>query len=251
MGLASAFYFDAVAPVVDDVCPGVAYSAARIGRGSEVLGFDDAVSRDHDWGPRLELFFGPMDRDEFGSRLTGELAARLPHTFEGYSTSFGVASDGVDVLVDRADGEPVAHRVEVHEIGAWCDTVLGFDPRHGVGWFDWLATSSHRLAEVTAGAVFHDGLGDLTRLRAALAYYPHDVWLFILASQWHRISQEEAFVARCAQVGDELGATVIAGRLVRDLMRLCLMMSRRYVPYSKWLGTAFGRSGAAAVLTPH
>ena len=33
----------------------------------------------------------------------------------------------------------------------------------------------------------------------------------------------------------------MAPRLVRDLMRLCLLMERRYPPYGKWLGSAFAR----------
>jgi hypothetical protein len=46
-------------------------------------------------------------------------------------------------------------------------------------------------------------------------------------------------VQRSAEVGDQLGSAVLAGRLVRDCMRLALLMGRRYAPYSKWLGTAF------------
>ncbi|HWD74857.1 MAG TPA: DUF4037 domain-containing protein, partial [Solirubrobacteraceae bacterium] len=46
---------------------------------------------------------------------------------------------------------------------------------------------------------------------------------------------------RCAEAGDELGSAVVTARLARDLMRLCLLMRRRYPPYSKWLGTAFAR----------
>ncbi|MFF5842989.1 DUF4037 domain-containing protein [Streptomyces massasporeus] len=113
-----------------------------------------------------------------------------------------------------------------------------------------LAIPTQRLAEVTAGAIFHDGLGRLIPARAQLAWYPHDLWLHVLACQWQRISQEEAFVGRCGEVDDELGSAVIAARLVRDLMRLCLLMDRRYPPYSKWLGSAFARTPQAAVLTP-
>lgn len=72
----------------------------------------------------------------------------------------------------------------------------------------------------------------------------------MLACQWQRISQEEAFVGRCGEVGDELGSAVVAGRLVRDVMRLCLLMDRRYPPYSKWLGSAFARIPRASALTP-
>jgi hypothetical protein len=226
------------------------HSAARIGRGSEVLGFDDDVSQDHDWGPRLELFLAPADRDRCAERLAGALASELPHRFLGYSTSFGLDNDGVGVLVEVEAGDPVAHRVEILELGEWCEVMVGFDPRAGVGWFDWLATSSHRLGEVTGGGVFHDGLGELGQIRTALAWYPHDVWLYVLASQWRRIAQEEAFVGRCCQVGDELGARLLAARLVRDLVRLCLLMERRYPPYSKWLGAAFGRLDSAGSLAP-
>jgi hypothetical protein len=48
-------------------------------------------------------------------------------------------------------------------------------------------------------------------------------------------------VARTAEVGDDLGSAVTAGRQVRELMRLALLLGRRYAPYQKWLGTAFAR----------
>ena len=104
------------------------------------------------------------------------------------------------------------------------------------------------LLEVTAGGVFHDGLGELIPMREKLAWYPHDVWLYLLASQWMRIAQEEPFVGRCAEAGDELGSRIVAGRIVRDLMRLCFLIERRYAPYSKWLGTAFARLDCASEL---
>jgi hypothetical protein len=247
--LARRFYLEAVLPIVDTTFPGLVHSAARIGRGSEVLGFDDGVSQDHDWGPRLELFLAPADRDRYAERLASVLARDLPHRFLGYPTSFGL-DDGVGVLIEVEEGEPVAHRVDILELGEWCEDMIGFDPRAGVGWLDWLGTSSHRLGEMTGGEVFHDGVGELGSIRTVLAWYPHDVWLYVLASQWQRIAQEEAFIGRCCQVGDDLGASLVTARLVRDLVRLCLLMERRYPPYSKWLGTAFGRLDGAGSLAP-
>jgi hypothetical protein len=107
------------------------------------------------------------------------------------------------------------------------------------------------LRELTGGVVFHDGLGLLASYRKQLAWYPDDVWRYVLACQWMRLSQEEPFVGRCGEVGDELGSAVIAGRQVRDLMKLCLLMNRVYPPYGKWLGTAFATLPCAQVLTPH
>src|SRR5204863_4867462 len=86
--------------------------------------------------------------------------------------------------------------------------------------------------------------------RERFAYYPRDVWLYLLAAQWKRISQEEAFMGRCGDVGDELGSRIVAARLVRDLIRLCFLMERQYAPYSKWFGTAFSRLRCAAELNP-
>ncbi len=97
--------------------------------------------------------------------------------------------------------------------------------------------------------MFYDGLGQLEPLREQLRYYPHEVWLYLLAVQWMRIGQEEAFVGRCAQVGDDLGSRIIAARLVRDLMRLCFLMEKRYVPYPKWFGSAFAELACASALT--
>ncbi len=87
-------------------------------------------------------------------------------------------------------------------------------------------------------------------MRAELEWYPDDLWLWLIACQWQRISQEESFVGRTAQVDDELGSAIIAARLAGDVMRLCFLLERRYAPYSKWFGTAFARLDAAAELTP-
>ena len=128
--------------------------------------------------------------------------------------------------------------MEVAGLGAWLGGRLGFDPRDEVTLLDWLAIPAQRLAEFTTGAVFHDGPDELTAARAALAWYPHDLWLHLLACQWQRIGQEEAFPGRCAEAGDDLGSRIVTARLARDLTRLVLLMHRRYPPYSKWLGTA-------------
>ena len=118
------------------------------------------------------------------------------------------------------DDYPVTKHVEVVELGAWLEERLGLDPRSGLSHRDWLAPPQQLLLEVTAGAVFHDGLGELEPLRERSRWYPDEVWLWLLACQWRRIDQEEPFVGRTAEVDDDLGSRVLAARLVRDLMRL-------------------------------
>ena len=54
--LAELFYKEAVSPVLLKHFSRLRYSAALIGHGSEVLGFDTERSTDHHWGPRVQLF---------------------------------------------------------------------------------------------------------------------------------------------------------------------------------------------------
>ncbi|MFJ6677130.1 DUF4037 domain-containing protein [Actinosynnema sp. NPDC091369] len=238
--LAERFYREAVEPLVRAHFGEVPHSAARIGSGSEVLGFDTERSADHEWGPRLQLFLDPDDTRADDIRTA--LAEHLPKVFLGYPTHFADTEDEGVGQMAFTDG-PVRHRVEVTDAGTWFDRQLGFDPRGGVTARDWLGAPTQRLAETTGGAVFHDGLGVLTGAREALRWYPDDVWRYVLACQWSRIAEEEAFVGRCGEVGDELGSAVVAARLTRDLMRLRLLLDRRYPPYGKWLGSAFARYG--------
>jgi hypothetical protein len=101
-----------------------------------------------------------------------------------------------------------------------------------------------------AGEVYHDGVGELTALRSRFAWYPYDVWLYLLASSWQRIGQEEHLMPRAGFVGDELGSALIGSRLIRDVMNLCFLMEKQYAPYSKWFGTAFKRLHCAQELLP-
>jgi len=239
--LAGQFYADVIRSRLDELYPGLRYSAALLGPGSEVLGFDSERSTDHDWGPRLQVLLAAGTARPEADRIGSALGGRLPASFRGYPVRFPLS------------GEPPAaarHHVRVAALDDWLRGQLGFDPRAGITTLDWLATPTQRLAELAGGAVFHDGLGELAPARASLAWYPRDIWCYVLACQWQRISQEEPFPGRCAEAGDELGSVIVTARLARDLMRLCLLMDRRYPPYSKWLGTAFARCAAGPAVGP-
>jgi hypothetical protein len=234
--LARGLYFEAVRPILERRFPQLEHAAALLGSGSEVLGFDDETSTDHHWGPRVQLFvrdLGPA------KEVHDALANELPVEFGGYPTNFGpTQEDGSRHLVAVERG-PVAHRVDIETVGGFMREQLGFDPLEGIGSADWLTTPSQRLLSVTAGEVFADSMGELTAVREALGWYPHDVWLLVMAGQWRRISQLEHLMGRTGARGDELGSRVITARLVEDVMRLGFVQERRYAPYPKWFGSAY------------
>jgi hypothetical protein len=252
--LSKQFYWQAVRPVLDAHFPGLVHSAALLGAGSEVLGFDTEMSTDHHWGPRLMLFVSKADLARLAQGIHQALAEHLPATFLGYPTNFtppNPADSGVQLLQPLAAG-PVNHRVEVFSIPKFFKDYLGADLSRETSVADWLTFEEQRLLGATAGEVYFDGLGPgaLEAARANFSYYPLDVWLYLLAAQWMKISQEEPFVGRCGSVGDETGSRLVAARLVGALMRLCFLMEKRYAPYSKWFGTAFSRLACAGLFQP-
>lgn len=230
--LSGHFYAEAVRPLLASRM----HAAALLGWGSDVLGYDTPRSTDHGWGPRLLVF---VDGDDGIEDLRGAVEAGLPETFRGWPVRFGW-----DAVTPR-------HHVTVTTLSSWLVEHLGVDATAEISTLDWLLTPQQRLLGVVSGRVHADDSGALGRVRAGLAWYPDQVWRWLMACQWRRLAQEEAFVARTAEVGDGTGSAVTAARLVRDLMRLALLLERRYAPYQKWLGTAFARAHHGDDLPTH
>jgi hypothetical protein len=250
--LCERFFHEAIQPILERDFPGLAYSAALIGPGSEVLGFDTPRSTDHHYGPRAILFLNPDDLPTLGPRVDEALRQQLPVQFSGLSTNFSAPDpndNGVRHPLSVQSG-PVNHMIEIETVQNYFTRQLGLDPCGKLSAVDWLTLEEQRLRSLTAGRVFSDGLGQLEALRARLAYYPRGVWLYLLAAEWQKISQEEAFVGRTGEVGDDLGSRLVTARIVHSLMRLGFMMERQYAPYSKWFGTGFSSLACAAGLTP-
>ncbi|HEU4785505.1 MAG TPA: DUF4037 domain-containing protein [Ktedonobacterales bacterium] len=247
------FYLEVIQPLLAARFPEVGYSAGLLGYGSDVLGYDTEISTDHEWGPRLLIF---LDDEEYSAlqHAIGETFTReAPPRFRGHSTNFSdpIGGDaGVRLLEPGKPGQ-INHHIAVMTVADFLEWELGVRSLDSLTARDWLTFPEQKLLEVTEGAVYHDGLGQLEPLRQRLSYYPHDVWVYRLAAQWQLISQEEAFVGRCGDVGDDVGSRIVAARLVRDVMRICFLLERRYAPYSKWFGTAFSRLACAGQLGPH
>jgi hypothetical protein len=103
---------------------------------------------------------------------------------------------------------------------------------------DWLMLTGQGVLEVTAGPVFTDRTAELCRVREVLRWYPAEVDRYLLAAGWLMVSFRLPMHGRAADRGDEAGARVIAGAITGSLLRLALLVHRRWAPYEKWLGTA-------------
>ncbi len=228
--LCAEFHAEVVAPLLS----GLPHAAALWGTGSDVLSYDTAQSTDHGWGPHLQVFVAAADV----AAARSAVEAALPQTFRGWPVRYGW------------DRVPRRHHVRVTTLAEWLIGHLGLDPRAGMTALDWLTIPQQILLEVTSGPVFADPDGALHDVQRLLAAFPPQVRLWMLGCQWARIGEEEAFVGRAKQVGDELGARIVAARLVRELMRVGFLLAGAYWPYTKWFGTAFARLPVATELGP-
>jgi Domain of unknown function (DUF4037) len=236
--LARRFSAEVVAPLLSRAVPGLGYAAARLGSGSDVLGLDHGMSRDHDWGCRLTLLVDEDARDRV-PRIRAILEEGLPERFGELPVRFPVTWD-----------PSVSHRVEVATVADFAASRLGVDPTRGLSAVDWLTLTGQSVLEVTAGPVFTDRTRTLAAVRTLLAWYPPDVERYVLAAGWQRLCQLLPMVGRTAEAGDELGSRLLSAGLAGDLLRLAFALSRRWAPYPKWRGTVFRSLPVAARLAP-
>ncbi len=248
--LSRLFYHEAVKPVLDAEFPGLRYGAALTGSGSEILGFDDEMSADHDWGARLMLFLAEDDFAGYRDAVHETFRHKLPYKFRGHSTNFHLYDDAdITLATTEIECGHVNHQVQIFTIRGFLLDYLNFDIQNPIAPADWLTFPEQKLRTIAASAIYRDEIG-LRKVFQKFAYYPRNVWFYLLAAGWNRIGQEEHLMGRAGMVGDEIGSAIVASRLVRDLMRVCFLMERQFAPYAKWFGKAFSLLNCAEYLTP-
>jgi hypothetical protein len=248
--LSRKYYWQVVRPTLDQHYPGLPHTAALLGPGSEVLGFDTEMSMDHHWFPNVQIFIQDED-EELAGPIHETLRWNLPTSFMDFPLNLMEIPGEPDTYRMQMKKEPpIDHYVYPRTLRSFIFQSTAWDIDKPLTAPDWLSIPSQILRSLTSGAVHHDGLGELNALRARLDWYPENVWLYMLAAGWHRIGDEEHLMPRAGYVGDELGSALIGSRLVRDIMSMCFFMEKQYAPFPKWFGTAFQQLSCAADLSP-
>ncbi len=249
--LSEMFYNDAVKEKLEKNYPVLDYAAALIGRGSEVLGFDDKISTDHHWGPRFYLFLKDNDFQEYNIEIKEFLSHNLPNLFLGYSTNWSEPdpNDSMNQFLIEKENPPINHRIEIYTVKSYLREKLYISTLE-LSELDWFSIPEQILLEFTSGKIFYDSYGKLTHAREILSYYPHSIWLFKILAQLERISQEMPFVGRTGGIGDDLGSMIEAARLVRFAIELAFILEKKYIPYQKWFGKGFYDLPIAKTLKP-
>lgn len=219
-----------------------------IGRifGSDVIGADDEISRDHNWGPQFTVFLSADDYAEQGEKLSEVMNAAAPNPWKGFR---------LDGAGDKS--------VEVESIPNWIETWIGFyqQPSRNEDWdlivkerIDGGINEAREsiLYFLRHAAIWYDGSGELSGWRESLYYYPEKIWCIRLAEELFRVWQhgEYNFVHRVAKRDDPLAKTICIGEFVDSVMRTFLLLNRDYTPYWKWLAHEFRKLEVAKTYAP-
>lgn len=209
-----------------------------VGSGSECLGYDDEISRDHDFEPGFCIFLPDEDvvdrRTEF---LLERAYAKLPKSFLGFE------------------------RLKISPVGGNRHGVIRMDDffRSRIGRTDafssdleWFGISEQYLAEVTGGEVFRDDVGLFTSIRRKLRELPHDVRCKKLAGNLLLMAQSGQYnYERCLAHGETAAAQLAVAEYVRHALAVIFLLNRRYLPYYKWQFRALRELPLLSELAPH
>jgi len=196
-------------------------AAGLVGEGSECYGFDDEISRDHDWGPGFCLWLASEDYSIIGTHLQIEYD-RLPKDFEGYPA--------------RVTTPLSNQRVGIFEIYSFFKQFTGLDHLpHTL--LEWQRIPEQYLAKATNGKVFLDPLGLFSKIRNDFfAYYPEDIRLKKIAARCMSAGQSGQYnFSRSLQRKEYVAAHYALSQFIRDSISLIFLLNRRYKPFYKWM----------------
>ena len=221
--LARAFYKEYGEPMLREKFPELLplLAAGLAGSGSECWGFDDEISRDHDFEPGFCLFLpGEEIVDRKAAFALERAYAALPREFMGLRRSLvspvGGARHGVIRTADFMRDK----------VGA---------PDGELSLTQWLYLPDYSLAEAVNGEIFMDGYGEVTAIRGRLRHRPEDVRLKKLAGNLLLMAQSGQYnYRRCLAHGETGAAQLAVSEFVKSTMAAVFLLNREYQPYYKW-----------------
>ncbi|MCR4676351.1 MAG: DUF4037 domain-containing protein [Sphaerochaetaceae bacterium] len=191
------------------------------GEGSDCFGYDDEISRDHDFGTGVCLWLTDEDMKKIGYQLSLDYNGLVDSVKRSYYT------------------KRLSERRGVMSIHDFYSNILGIDcdiDRCTISEEDWKSLDHSCLKTAVNGVVFKDELGVFSSFRNyLLSYYPDKVWRSRISEQLHiYASSLQVNYSRCMSRGDLVAAEQCRSRGLEAAMELFFLLKREYPPYYKW-----------------
>lgn len=218
--MSKAYFFEVAYPFLESELKEFADKLAfgMIGPGSDCFGYDDEISRDHDWGPGFCVFIPDCLFETLGP-IISQWYDRLPKAYGGFS--------------ERVVTEP--NRVGAINCELFYKMYSGLASPSPTN-IQWLQANSEGLAVCTNGEVFLDNWGNFSVWRNALAHYPEDVRIKKIASKCFLAGQSGQYnYIRCRKRKDIFAADYAVVQFCSNALNLAYLLADCHAPYYKWL----------------
>ena len=244
--LSELFYLEVVKKLIEHYFPSLRhnYAAGLIGYGSDVLGNDDVLSKDHEWGPRCHIWLTNEDYNFFASEIDKMLQDQLPMSYLGHKTRF-VFNEEFGALVTTDEKENSFHHVAVTTVERHLELQFGLSKKisnpnkYNLTDIEWLCIPEQKLLELTRGKIFEDPIGEITEVRKDFLYYNEEVWKYKMLYCWREI-HNYALIPLCYKRGQVISGKIVLSRVVENIIRLVYLYNRKYYPgYMKWFSYEF------------
>lgn len=194
-------------------------SVGLCGQGSECFGFDDEISKDHDFGPGFCIFLDDGLKEKYGKKLE-KFYEGLPKEFMGITRMISSHGQG---------------RVGVLSTKDFYFANLGID-KEPENLYQWYQLSEERLAMVVNGRIFHEGDDGFMKLRKTfLNFYPEEVKLKKLASRFAVMAQAGQYnYGRCLMRKDYVAAYFALSLFMKNAVSAIYLLNGKYMPFYKW-----------------
>lgn len=192
-----------------------------VGEGSQCFGFDDEISKDHDFGAGFCLWLTKEDYQQIGTELKKAYEA-LPLEFCGFKK--------------QGESEFGGQRLGVFEIGEFYKGFLGRDSLPE-SLEDWRKIPEANLATITNGKVFVDKLGEFTAFRKGLLnFYPRDIIFKKMAARCMLMGQSGQYNYMRSVVRKEwVAAQMALAQFTEEAISMLYLLNKRYRPFYKWM----------------
>ena len=224
--LAREYYFAYGLPMINEHFRHISdrIAVGLVGPGSECYGYDDDLSRDHDWGPGFCIWLQHDDYQKYRAELENAYAS-LPKVFAGYGPRL------------TSPGEEKRTGVMSIQNFYTCYTGLDHPPQN---FQEWLSLSEQSLSICTNGIVLYDPLDSFSAWRRQLlSYYPEDIRRKKIASRCMTIAQTGQYNLGRSLMRDEPFASRYAEiQFCHEMMSLAFLLNKQYPPFYKWLHRA-------------
>jgi len=201
-------------------------SVALLGEGSEVLGYDDNISKDHNYSARLILFIEDSKYTKFGNELEQNIIKNCPDSF-------------MDIEILK---KGYCKSISVVPLKSFFLDYLNIK-NNSIKKTDWIKLDEQKLVEITAGKIFFDSGNQLKKIREFYSFYPDEIKWFLVYQGFQRLSESDGII-RAVKRKDHISSNLYIGSFIYFAIKIFHTINDEYCPYTKWMGENLKKIGS-------